>query len=136
MPGRTLLRSLRHRDFRLYYFGHLIALNRRWMQRVAQSWLVYRLIDSILMLGLVAFLGLLPVLLFGLLGGALAMVQALALALLTLGGWVQVWQVLVLPIVGFCFTTLVAAGNTLLQMSVRPPARGGAWHGSRSPSSA
>jgi len=114
MSRWNFLSSLRHRDFRLYYVGQLVSLNGTWMQTVAQSWLVYRLTDSSFMLGLVAFLAMLPVLLFGLLGGlladrlprrrlflvaqALAMAQALVLATLALGGWIQVWHVMVLAL--------------------------------------
>ncbi|MFA7096102.1 MAG: MFS transporter [Gammaproteobacteria bacterium] len=115
MPGRRMLRSLRHRNYRLYYFGQLVSLHGRWMQTIAQSWLVYRMTQSSLMLGFVSFVTLLPMLLFGLIGGvvadrlprrklliaahALAMLQAMVLGVLTLGGWIQVWQILVLA---FC----------------------------------
>lgn len=107
-----LLRALRHSDFRLFYFGQLVSVTGTWMQNLAQAWLVYRLTSSSFMLGLVAFTALLPVLLFGLSGGALAdrlsrhrllrlcqllaLLQALALALLSLSGQVQVWHVLLL----------------------------------------
>jgi MFS family permease len=82
------------------------------MQNVAQAWLVYSLTNSSFMLGLVSFFNLLPVLLLGLLGGvtadrfsrrrlmitaqAAAMLQALALGTLTLGGWIRPWHILVL----------------------------------------
>lgn len=112
MPGRRILRSLRHRNYRLYYLGQLVSMHGTWMQSVAQAWLVYRLTQSSFMLGLVSFVTLLPMLLLGLLGGvvadrlprrrllitahALAMVQALVLGVLTLKGWIQVWQILLL----------------------------------------
>jgi len=108
----VVFRSLRHRNFRLYYFGQLTSLHGTWMQTVAQAWLVYRLTDSSFMLGLVSFFNLLPVLLLGLLGGvtadrfsrrrlmivaqSAAMLQALAMGTLTLGGWVRPWQIVVL----------------------------------------
>jgi MFS family permease len=82
------------------------------MQNVAQAWLVYSLTNSSFMLGLVSFFNLLPVSLLGLLGGvtadrfsrrrlmitaqAAAMLQALALGVLTLGGWIRPWHILVL----------------------------------------
>jgi MFS family permease len=84
------------------------------MHNVAQAWLVYRLTESSFYLGLVAFSGLFPVLLFSLLGGfvadrfnrhrilviahTLGMVQALVLAFLVLSGHVHVWHVIVLAI--------------------------------------
>lgn len=107
-----MFRSLRHRNFRLYFLGQLVSLHGTWMQHVAQSWLVYRLTDSSFMLGLTGFVGLLPILLFGLIGGVIAdrlprrrllvgvqvaaMLQAALLALLTLLGWIQVWHILLL----------------------------------------
>src|SRR6516164_7382654 len=106
------LRSLRHRNFQLFFAGQLISLTGTWMQSVAQSWLVYRLTDSGLLLGLVGFAGQFPVLLLAPLGGSVAdgfsrhrivltsqaasMFLALTLALLTLAGQVQIWHVFVL----------------------------------------
>jgi len=82
------------------------------MQNVAQAWLVYRLTESSFMLGLTAFVGLAPVLLFSLWGGVLAdhvnrhklliiaysagLVQAVILGLLTLSGLIEAWHVLLL----------------------------------------
>lgn len=107
-------RSLAHRRFRLYFAGQMVSLTGTWMQHVAQAWLVYRLTGSGFMLGVVAFLSHLPVLLFGLFGGVLAdrwprrrillvahafaMTQALALTVLTLGGWVGIGHIMVLAI--------------------------------------
>lgn len=108
----VLFRSLRHRPFKYYFFGQLISLHGTWMQNVAQAWLVYRLTHSSFMLGVVSFCALIPVLLFGLLGGLLAdrlprgrlfviaqwiaMAQALLLAALTLSGQIRVWEIIVL----------------------------------------
>ena len=105
-------RSLRSRDFRLYFTGQGISLIGTWMQRVAMAWLVYRLTDSALMLGVVGFAGRIPTLLLAPIAGvaadrrdrrrilyttqSLSMVQALLLAALVLTGVVQVWHVLVL----------------------------------------
>jgi len=110
----SVLHSLRHRDFRVYYLGQLVSINGTWMQQVAQAWLVYRLTDSSTLLGLVAFAGLVPILLLGLPAGvladrvsrhrlmvtaqALALLQALTLAALTLSGVVQVWHILLLAL--------------------------------------
>ena len=46
-------RALRHRNFRLFFGGQLTSLIGTWMQTVAQSWLVLKLTNSALMLGLV-----------------------------------------------------------------------------------
>lgn len=65
-------RSLRHRNFRLYAGGQLVSMVGTWLQAVAQSWLVYRLTGSSLLLGLVGFCLQLPVLLLSPLGGTVA----------------------------------------------------------------
>ncbi len=106
------LRALRHTDFRLYWTGQLISLVGTWMQSVAQGWLMHRLTDSPLMLGLLGFAQFLPVMLLSLWAGvlvdrvdrrrlllvtqALAMLQALALAVLVTFGVVQPWMILTL----------------------------------------
>ena len=73
-PSRhpSVLRALAHRDFRLFICGQLVSLIGTWMQGVAQSWLVYRLTGSSVLLGLVGFAGQIPVLLLSPLGGSLA----------------------------------------------------------------
>ena len=55
-----LSRSLKHRNYRLFFCGQSISLIGTWLTRVATSWLVYRLSHSALMLGLVSFAGLIP----------------------------------------------------------------------------
>ncbi len=106
------LRGLRHRNFRLFFFGQLVSLAGSWMQNLAQGWLVWRLGGSPWLLGLVGFAQFFPVLLLGLLGGWAAdrfdrhrlvmltqtasLVQSVLLAALTLSGAVQIWHVIVL----------------------------------------
>jgi MFS family permease len=96
------LRALRHRNFQLFFGGQLISLTGTWMQSVAQSWLVYRLTGSVVLLGFVGFAGQIPVFLLAPFGGAVAdrrnrhrilvatqtasMLLAFALATLTLTG--------------------------------------------------
>ena len=72
MNHSGVFRSLRFRNFRIFFIGQLISLHGTWMQSVAQAWLVYRLTESGFMLGLTGTATLLPALLFGLFGGALA----------------------------------------------------------------
>jgi MFS family permease len=64
--------ALRHRDFRLFFYGQLISLVGTWTQQVAQAWLVWTISHSPLMLGVITGLQSLPVLLFGLWGGVAA----------------------------------------------------------------
>jgi MFS family permease len=107
-----LVRSLRHRNFQLFFSGQLISLIGTWMQNIAQAWLVYRLTGSSLLLGLVGFAGQIPIFLFAPLGGLAAdrwnrhhvvigtqvasMILAFILAVLTLFHVVQVWEIIVL----------------------------------------
>src|SRR5437667_10735553 len=66
------LRALKHRNFQLFIGGQLISLVGTWLQSVAQSWLVYRLTGSSLLLGLAGFCGQIPVFMLAPLGGAVA----------------------------------------------------------------
>jgi MFS family permease len=107
-----MLHALRNRNFRVFVMGQLVSLIGTWMQSVAQSWLVYRLTGSAVLLGTVGFASQIPIFLLSPLGGVVAdrherrrvlmltqstmMVLATALAVLTLLGQIQVWQVLVL----------------------------------------
>src|SRR5258707_411957 len=56
-PGATrqLLQVFRHRNYRLFFTGQLVSLMGTWMQNVAQSWLVYSLTHSTVLLGLTSF---------------------------------------------------------------------------------
>jgi MFS family permease len=64
--------SLRHRNYRLYFFGQLVSVMGTWMQTVAQSFLVLDLTHSGTALGLVTAVRFLPMLLFGPAGGLFA----------------------------------------------------------------
>jgi MFS family permease len=104
--------ALRHRNFRLFWFGQLISLTGTWMQSIGQAWLVLELTHSALLLGVVGALQFLPVMLLSLFGGVLAdrlpkrkvllftqssaMLQATILWILVATGHVQIWEVLVL----------------------------------------
>lgn len=60
MGLRVILRTLRYRNYRLFFGGQGISLIGTWMQRIAMSWLVYRLTNSVFLLGVVGFFGLVP----------------------------------------------------------------------------
>ena len=64
--------ALAYRDFRLFWTGQWVSLSGTWMHMTAQGWLVYRLTGSPLYLGLVSAASTLPILLFSLVGGAVA----------------------------------------------------------------
>src|SRR5438067_9506019 len=105
---RSSIRALRHRNFRLFFIGQTISVIGTWMQTVAQSWLVYRLTGSPLLLGAVGFASQIPVFLIAPLGGIVAdrcrrhrvviatqtsaMTLAFILAGLTLTHRVEVWH--------------------------------------------
>ena len=61
---QDVTRSLRYRNFQLFFGGQLISLIGTWMDNIAEAWLVYRLTGSSLLLGTVAFAGQFPVFLF------------------------------------------------------------------------
>jgi MFS family permease len=107
-----MLRALKSRNYRLFFSGQSISLVGTWMTRIATSWLVYRLTNSALLLGVVGFVGQIPSFLLAPVAGVLvdrwnrrrllvatqvmAMAQSLALAVLTLAGVVRIWHVIAL----------------------------------------
>jgi MFS family permease len=107
-------RALRHRNFRLFFTGQSISLIGTWMTRVATSWLVYRLTGSALLLGVVSFAGQIPTFLLAPFAGvlvdrlnrrkmlvwtqALAGLQSLALAGLTLARVINIHEVIWLSV--------------------------------------
>ena len=105
-------RALRHRNFRLFFFGQSISLLGTWMTRLATSWLVYRLTHSALLLGVVGFSGQILTFLLGPFAGvwierlnrrkllvwtqAAAAVQSLAMAGLTLAHIITIPEIIAL----------------------------------------
>ena len=99
-------RALRSRNYRLFFIGQAISLIGSWMTRLATAWLVYRLTNSAFLLGLVSFASQVPAMVIPALAGVwldrwdrhkvlvttqvLAMIQSLALAALTLSGFITV----------------------------------------------
>ena len=69
---RHTFRALRHRNYRLFFWGQLVSLIGTWMQQTAMSWFVYEITGSKLLLGAVAAVGSAPMMLFSIWGGALA----------------------------------------------------------------
>jgi MFS family permease len=67
-----IFQALSYRDFRVLWLGAFASTIGTWMQEVAQNWLVLTLTGSAFLLGLDAFLGDLPILLFSLIGGVVA----------------------------------------------------------------
>jgi MFS family permease len=110
----SLVRALRHRNYRLFFAGQSLSLVGTWITRIATGWLVYRLTGSALLLGVVGFCGQIPTLFLAPIAGVFvdrwdrhrvllvtqvcSMLQSFALAVLALAGIITVAQVLVLQV--------------------------------------
>lgn len=111
---RNTFRSLKYRNYRLYFYGQSISLIGTWIQRITTPWLVYHLTNSAFLLGLVGFAGQIPTFIIAPFAGVFtdrwnryhlliitqiaAMVQAFILAFLYLDGSIQVWHIVVLSV--------------------------------------
>lgn len=118
---RTLAPALRSRNFRLFWVAQLISTIGTSLQVVVEGWLVYQVTDSTLWLGLVGFIGLLPVVPLAFLGGVLIdrvprrklllltqsglLLQTALFALIVRTGDIHLWQIIVLY---FLFGALLA----------------------------
>ena len=118
----TIFRSLRHRNFRLFFSGQLVSLIGTWMQNVGQAWLVLEMTHSSFKLGVVSALQFAPMLFLSFFAGPLVdyfskrkiiivtqtilMLLAFTLAILDFTGVVQYWHVLILA-------TLLGVVNTI-----------------------
>jgi len=112
---RQTFKAFTYRDFRLMWAGAFASSVGTWMQEVAQNWLILTITGSAFLLGLDAFLGDAPYLLFSLFGGVFAdrfdrrriligsqvvqMASALTLVALVLAHALQVWIILTLSFV-------------------------------------
>ncbi|MGE5173708.1 MAG: MFS transporter [Betaproteobacteria bacterium] len=119
---KTLFRSLRHRNFRLFFSGQLVSLIGTWMQNVGQAWLVLDLTHSSFKLGVVSALQFLPMLFLSFFTGPFIdyfskrkiiiftqtalMLLAFTLAALDFTRVVQYWHIVILA-------TLLGVVNTI-----------------------
>ena len=110
----NIVRSLRYRNYRLFFYGQSISLIGTWIQRITVPWLVYRLTGSVFLLGLVGFAGQIPTFLVSSFAGVLidrwnrhkilvitqilALIQALVLALLFYEKSISVWHIAILSV--------------------------------------
>lgn len=111
---KVIFRSLRYKNFRLFFGGQSISLIGTWIQQTAMPWLVYDVTHSIFLLGVIAFAGQIPTLVLSSVAGVitdrknryhilivtqiLAMLQALILAFILYYGHIQVWHIILLAI--------------------------------------
>ncbi len=110
-----IFKAFSYPNYRLLWFGAFTSSIGTWMQQVAQSWLVFEMSKSPFMLGLDAFLGQLPIIMFSLVGGVIAdrmdrrrlllvsqyvqMTSAFLLTVLIATGLIRVWHILALSFV-------------------------------------
>jgi MFS family permease len=110
----STFRALRHRNYRLWFYGQGISLIGTWMQNMAQQVLIYRLTGSAAALGIISVIGLIPVLPLSVWGGSISdrfnkrnvillmnlvqLIQALILAVLTWTGEIRIWHVYALSL--------------------------------------
>lgn len=114
MRLQNVFRALHSRNYRLFFSGQAISLIGTWITRIATGWLVYRLTDSALLLGVVGFASQIPTFFLTPFTGVLAdrwnrhdtlvitqvlaMVHSLILAALTLTGVITVWHIIALSV--------------------------------------
>jgi MFS family permease len=111
---KLVLRALRYKNYRLFFGGQSVSLIGMWMQSIAMSWLVYRLTNSAMMLGVIAFVNQIPSFILSPIAGVYAdrwnrrtmllwtqtllMVESLMLVVLCLSGVVEIWQLIALEL--------------------------------------
>jgi MFS family permease len=109
---KDIFRSLRYRNYRLFFMGQSISLVGTWMQRIALPWLIFSMTDSAFLLGVVGFAGQIPTFLLAPFAGVLidrwnrytilvvtqvlAMIQSFILAWLFFSNSIEVWHIVVL----------------------------------------
>jgi MFS family permease len=107
---KQAVRALRSRNYRLFFTGQSVSLIGTWMTRVATSWLVYRLTDSAILLGLSGFAGQIPAFFLAPVAGVwidrmnrhrvlvvtqiLSMIQSFAMAGLAFSGTINIGWIL------------------------------------------
>ncbi len=129
--------ALRHRDFRLFWFGALVSFFGTWIQNVGQGWLVYELTGSETLLGLLTLITNGPMMVLTPVGGWLAdrydkkliltvtqsalALTALALSVAVFGGFVSFWLIAVLAAVsGVAAAIDIPTRHTMIS-SIVPP---------------
>ena len=110
----TTFRALRHRNFRLFWWGQIVSLTGTWMQSLAIGWLVWRMTHSAFWLGVAGAMPFMPSLFLAPIGGVMVdrhakrqillvtqgglAFQAAVLGFLTVSGSVRLYQIILLAI--------------------------------------
>lgn len=111
----NLLKAFKHKEYRSYYILQFVSFIGTWIQGTAQSWLVYRLTGSALMLGAVSFAGAIPAIFLAPFAGVVAdsikrkylligtqilcLIQGSILIILYFTGIISVWHIFFLAII-------------------------------------
>ena len=135
--SRSAFAALRHRDFRLLWLGQIVSVTGSQMQFVAINWHVYLLTKSALALGLVGLFRGGPIILCSLMGGVVAdavdrkrlmimtqtamLASAAGLAIITLTGLQNVWQIYALSALASAATAFDIPARQSLMPSLVPP---------------
>ena len=69
---KNIFRSLKSRNFTLFFSGQLVSRVGMWMQRTAVIWLVYSITQSVFMVGVATFAKQFPSFIFSIRGGIIA----------------------------------------------------------------
>ena len=112
----AIRRALRNRNYRIFTLGNVVSNFGTWVQRMAVGWLAWQLTESGTWLGIIAFSDLFPTIVLAPLTGAVAdrvnrlvlmtitqslmLIQAAALAVLTLTDLITIEILLVLAVFG------------------------------------
>jgi MFS family permease len=115
---KIVFRSLKYRNYKLFFSGQSVSLIGTWMQRIAMPWLVYHMTGSALLLGVVGFAGQIPTFILSPVAGVftdrwnrykvllitqiISMIQAAVLAWLCLTGLIQIWEIVTLSVILGC----------------------------------
>ncbi|MCB5250725.1 MAG: MFS transporter [Candidatus Cloacimonadales bacterium] len=111
----NVFNSFKIKNYSIYFLGQGTSLIGTWIQRTALSWLIYRVTDSVLWLGLIGFVGKIPSLFITPFAGVIAdkfhrhkilkisqicmLIQAFALFIIVLLNDVKIWQIVLLSLI-------------------------------------
>lgn len=137
MKINRTFRSLRIRNYRLYFFAQIISTSGLWVQTVAENWLVVQLGGSGLMLGITTAMQFTPLLLLSVYGGVLvdrwnkhillmftqisSSILALILGILALTGNIQIWMIWIIAFLLGCVNALDTPGRQVFTRELAGP---------------
>lgn len=133
----SIFKSLKYKNFAIYFVGMFFSLIGSWIQQVAMGWLIYNITDSVFILSLSVFLSQIPVLFFTPFAGVVAdrferkyimmatqssmMVLSFVLAALTLSGHISIGAILFLSFVGGVIFSFDAPARQSFYSKLVPP---------------